>query len=546
MKALIVDDEKHVRDAIKLLTDWQGFGIGQLLEAEDGETAVRIIQEDRPELVFTDMMMPGMGGTGLLEWIQKHAPGTLTVVISGHDDFDLVRAAVKFGGLDYILKPIDPGELQEAVRKAVDSRKQQEAAVREQQKKSMEVNQIKPVYWDRMLSDLLEDPSKVEKMRDSMERELGLPPDTRECRVAVVAMNTVPEEIRRKFSSGMDLLYFSITNICNEYLSERRSGYAFRHWDGTGHIVLLYWRHADGDKVPQDVRRIHEGIHRTLKGRFDIGLGGSKPFPGGVGASYREAVSALRSRNLLKRSDWIHQPERDSPASTKPLPFGDYEERLRLAIRSSSPERIGQAAEEWFRSVGERASVSPAQYELWTREYGLFQARWAKELFGEDRGELPEEWLAPLSPEPPLREDGTLALEVWKERLVRSLRSIAEQYKRHQQEDKHVIFDIAKYIEAHYREEITLQDIADRFFLSREYISRKFKQEFKENLSDYIGRIRIEKAKVLLLNPDTRIAQIAELVGYQDEKYFSKVFKKLTGFTPGEYRRNPTSSDGGT
>ncbi|MNW09067.1 HTH-type transcriptional activator Btr [compost metagenome] len=79
--------------------------------------------------------------------------------------------------------------------------------------------------------------------------------------------------------------------------------------------------------------------------------------------------------------------------------------------------------------------------------------------------------------------------------------------------------------------------------MSREYISRKFKQEFKENLSDYLGRIRIEKARLLLLNPNCKISQIAEQVGYQDEKYFSKVFKKWTGQTPGDYRKNPTVTD---
>jgi len=84
---------------------------------------------------------------------------------------------------------------------------------------------------------------------------------------------------------------------------------------------------------------------------------------------------------------------------------------------------------------------------------------------------------------------------------------------------------------------MTLQHISDRFYLSREYISRRFKQEFGENISDYIARVRIEKAKQLLLSPNLRIAQIAEIIGYQDEKYFSKVFKKMVGQSPNEYRK---------
>lgn len=107
---------------------------------------------------------------------------------------------------------------------------------------------------------------------------------------------------------------------------------------------------------------------------------------------------------------------------------------------------------------------------------------------------------------------------------------------RHSREN-HIIYDIASYLENHYAEDISLQDMAARFFLSREYISRRFKQEFGVNISDFLAGVRIEKAKLLLLNPQLRIAQVAEMVGYQDEKYFSKVFKKQEGQTPNEYRK---------
>ncbi|GAF09490.1 two-component response regulator YesN [Paenibacillus pini JCM 16418] len=108
--------------------------------------------------------------------------------------------------------------------------------------------------------------------------------------------------------------------------------------------------------------------------------------------------------------------------------------------------------------------------------------------------------------------------------------------------ENHIIHDIAHYLERHYAEDISLQDMATRFFFSREYISRRFKQEFSVNISDFLARIRIEKAKLLLLNPQLRISQIAEMVGYPDEKYFSKVFKKQEGRTPNEYRKEKTMS----
>ncbi|WP_294743642.1 helix-turn-helix domain-containing protein [uncultured Exiguobacterium sp.] len=103
-------------------------------------------------------------------------------------------------------------------------------------------------------------------------------------------------------------------------------------------------------------------------------------------------------------------------------------------------------------------------------------------------------------------------------------------------ESGEAIDQIAKYIETHYAEELTLQFMSERFYLSREYISRRFKQRFSVNLSDYIQTIRLNRAKELLSETEARIYEIALEVGYQDDKYFRKVFKKQFGMTPNEFR----------
>ncbi len=101
---------------------------------------------------------------------------------------------------------------------------------------------------------------------------------------------------------------------------------------------------------------------------------------------------------------------------------------------------------------------------------------------------------------------------------------------------KNTVQQIEEYVRSNYQQDIKLHEIADRFFLSREYISRKFKQEYHETITDYVTKIRIEKAKELLGNPFLKIYEIAETVGYQNDKYFIKVFKKREGQTPKEYR----------
>nr|WP_285852308.1 AraC family transcriptional regulator [Robertmurraya korlensis] len=99
-----------------------------------------------------------------------------------------------------------------------------------------------------------------------------------------------------------------------------------------------------------------------------------------------------------------------------------------------------------------------------------------------------------------------------------------------------IIEDIEAYLQANFDRDVKLQEISEHFYISREYISRKFKQEFNVNISDYIVNIRMKKAKSLLKNSQLKIYEIANMIGYQDDKYFRKVFKKVVGITPNEYR----------
>lgn len=105
------------------------------------------------------------------------------------------------------------------------------------------------------------------------------------------------------------------------------------------------------------------------------------------------------------------------------------------------------------------------------------------------------------------------------------------------------IHEIVDYVDRHFLEEISLDQLANRFFLSREYISRRFKLEKGMNLSNYIIARRIEQAKRWLVQTDEKIYSIAVKVGYRDEKYFSKLFKRIVGQTPHEYRMNPANPE---
>ncbi|GIP34985.1 response regulator [Paenibacillus sp. J2TS4] len=545
MKVLVVDDEQHVRDAIKLLMDWERYGISSVYEASDVQSAIAIMKREQPEIVFTDMIMPGQSGVELLEWIQHHAGLTKAIVISGHDDFEYVRGTVKHGGIDYILKPIDPEELHAAVSKAVQLREEEEQERSRERRRTIEMNQIKPVYWDQMFSQLLNEPSYYRSIRENLRDEFKIAPLTHpECQVAILHLDTMNRRVRQKFASGKDLLFFSLINICNEFLTAEGRGYAFRCWNSASEIVLLLWE--DLSASGSLLESLNEAIGRTLGGRFEFGLGRVHPFPEGLPESFREAGIALRQRDLLRRSRWIHPylPEQETAPSLS-LHLTDFEESLRFAVSSGQERRITEAVGRWFEAVARLPLIPLQQFELWIQEYEVLRTAWHNQYAAD--AEDPERTNARMREQGPciipLTDEGTLSVEQWRKELTGSLMELSRRIEENRKRERNGIYEIERYIRQHYDEEVALHDLSARFHLSREYISRKFKQVFGENLSDYTTRIRMSKAKELLANRNLKVAQVAAMVGYVDEKYFSKVFKKYEGHTPNEYRMRHKGKD---
>ncbi|WP_123039928.1 response regulator [Cohnella candidum] len=533
MKALIIDDEKHVREAIRLLVPWESYGIGTVLEASDGLAAMETIERERPAIVFTDMMMPRLGGMELMEWIAKEVPGSKMIVISGHEDFSFVRHAVKYGGIDYILKPIDPDQLNAAVGKAVDGWRADEEARNRDLSRSMEIHRLKPVYRDQYFNSLLLETKDDPSVRETLRQEFSLPGPVNTARAAVLSLDFAPSSIRRKFAAGWDLLFFSVTNVCNEILRGRDAGYAFRNREEENEIVLILW----GAAVTAEtlLKELGDAIARSLKVRFPFGLGAPAAFPGKLQTSYRQARAALRHSPVSPVGSGVRMFE--AGQETEPVGefFYRYEERIRFAVQSGSREQVQAALEPWFTVLEGAQTRTLEQLRVWWREFRLALSIWRQQA-GLPSGEAEENGEDGFPPV--LEEDGTFALAAWKERFLLETCELAERLPRHGHGDGSTMKSIAAYVEQFAFEDLSLQDIANRFYLSREYISRKFKQEMNENLTDFIARVRVERARELLLNPQFKISRVAEMVGFQDEKYFSKVFKKWTGCSPGEFRKN--------
>ena len=543
MKALIVDDEKHVRDAIRLLVEWDAHGIDHIYEAADGTQAVELLSAHKPQIVMTDMMMPNMSGSALMEWISQHSPTSKLIAISGHDDFALVRHTMQHGGMDYILKPIDPDTINTAVAKAVAAwlQDEKERAARHQQR--MQVNEFKPLLSEKLWSSLLDDPSVYEANMRRLELEFGLPAGIDEVRITVAVINVCHPTFRHKFGDNRQLLYYSLLNIANEIVNRgaQSRGAAFRYASAPNELVLVMWKQAE--ELEAVLQQVNEGLQQTMQRNLHFGVSEKVAFPAGMQDAYARAKAALAQRNLLERGSHIHAArelaapeEAGASAASKAVRLSSYDEAWKLAVQSGHAEQLKSAVRRWVDAARSLQAVTPHMLQAWLKEWGALRMRIAQEVAPDAADQI----IAQLTQHDSLTEiDCTeeLQWDVWEDAWQTALTELSAALLSHQGQEQHIIFDIAKYIEQHYHEELSLQDMAGRFYVSREYISRKFKQQFGINLSDYVTQIRIEKARMLLLNPHLRIVHVAEMVGYQDEKYFSKVFKKVMGASPNAYRK---------
>ncbi|OME87283.1 hypothetical protein BK120_04710 [Paenibacillus sp. FSL A5-0031] len=539
MKALIIDDEKHVREAIRLLVPWDDYGIDTLLEAQDGIAATALIRTERPEIIFTDMMMPNMNGTELLQWAAEHAPASKIIVISGHDDFSLVRHAVKYGGIDYILKPIDAEQLVSALAKAVSCYTAEEQERCRKTRMNIELNQLKPMYLEQYFSAMINEPGSYSSFADTLRLELGITKPIPRARIALVKLELASPFIREKFASGLDLLLFSLTNICNEFLKEKKIGFALRHRGQEQELLLLFW--GDGELAPALIKEMNDAIFVILKTRFHFGLGHAAAFPSSAASAYQQAKHALLRRNLLVNDSYCHTFEAAVHQHKNTLLlFSEHEEKIKFAVQSGNKEQIRRALKPWFDSLDQAGFISQEQLMNWRQQFEFAKSIWEyksdKSKTGNKSELIEDQTLLSLD------ANGFFDYEQWKQGVFTETCDVSLRLAEHDKE-RSVIEDIAAYIEQHPHEEITLQDISERFYLSREYISRKFKQETNGNLSDFIAEVRIKRAKELLANGQLKIAQVAELVGFQDEKYFSRVFKKRTNCSPNDYRKHHYNGD---
>ncbi|WP_045522498.1 response regulator transcription factor [Neobacillus niacini] len=523
MKAIIIDDEKHVREGLLLLAEWEKHGIHTIFEAEDGDEAIELIIKHRPEIIFTDMRMPKRDGINLLKWLHSSDFRSKTIVVSGYDDFEYMRNAIFYKSFDYILKPIEPDVLNETLAKAVKEWNDQARSRKSHVEENRVFNEVKTLYWDRLFSSLCSKEDISKSIEEKIDKEFGITITNKHKTVALLSVKPLA---MNSFQGDQDLAFFTLVNVSNELLKKQNDGVCFRNSNKKEELVILFWNDKN---ISYLLREISSLIYQYSKVCLIVGLGKKSK---NINEAYESALQVFLKHNLLSQKKIVTNKD------VKPKPLLhllDYSNDLKWAIQSGSNHQIDSQLNQIFTMLEIDFSLSQEQIQVWENQFELLRNNWLKEYQIHHKTSLyrgMNYW----------KEDGTFSFMKFKEEKVREFKELINTLSNVKyQKEKNNMQQIEEYLQQYYQEDINLQEIADRFFLSREYISRKFKQDYHATITDYLTKIRMEKAKKLLENPYLKIYEVAYGVGFQNEKYFSKVFKKYVGFTPNEFRHSVSS-----
>ncbi|MHA7964618.1 response regulator transcription factor [Paenibacillus sp. CAU 1782] len=363
----IIDDEPWSREVVKALVDWESLGFVLSGEAEDGTAGLRELGVRRPDIVVTDMRMPGIDGVDLLQAMHKRHPAMKIIVMSGYGDILYLKGAIRSRAVEYLLKPINGEELNAALGR---------------------------------------------------------------CREELDTMNSLNNRINQDKQVLPRSPIFS-------------SGEAMARYSGFRDRIYASLLALDRNRVEASFGALARAL-------------GDKDFS----VKEDEGLPRIASDLLLLLEQFL----------------SEQETTLEQLLQGKSDKAVN------LKSGDGAGDVVTAMGELYRRAI-----------------------------------DGLLTLRLSRSRLE--------------------LEDVVGYIDAHFHEAISLETVAGQFLVSREHLSRLFKARTGENLSDYILRKRMEKARFLIAEERLPIKHAAQLAGYEDIAYFYRVFKKHFGVTPGELRK---------
>jgi two-component system, response regulator YesN len=525
-KVLIADDERLVREDVKNIISEEDLPLELVGEAKNGQEALDMIEETCPDIVITDIRMPLMNGIDLIKNIRMKFNDIKFIIISGHAEFEYAREALSLGVMDYILKPFENANITRVIMKVckeIDKMKGVESELRNNFNYNIE----------KYLNNLI---FNYEHKAGSWVDIVQMIPDLEKEYYSLIIIHGVqPKNLRTGSSKeDHDLEASDADSMIRDLCSGKMI--LFNNLRDKTEILIITYASTCADVIRQNNIFVNNCFLKINKG-MDIPLtsGISNCYRGAenLQKSYKEAKYAVNMRfingnnNIYRYSDVevLYKSEYKTPERK----LQSLEMVLHHMDSSTAQPDISKAVKDIFSYDGIMAAgaghvqmlymdvIKAIMHFCECYNINIFDFIDEKVVYGENIGDFNSKTDI---------EEYVLSLMI----------KIIEARKSKHSDTRLLIKEVEKYIEKHFQENISFNGVARQYRVNSTYLSRVFKIITGKSLSRYLEDIRIDTASMLLERSDNAIQEISANVGYTDNQYFHRVFKKSTGMTPNEYR----------
>ncbi|HJC66217.1 MAG TPA: response regulator [Candidatus Enterocloster excrementigallinarum] len=529
-RIILVDDEEEVRTSIIKKIDWKSAGFQVVGDAENGQDALEKIEQLEPDVVMTDIRMPYMDGLTLIEKIRQKYPSMKILIFSGFDDFEYAKQAIKLNVTEYILKPVNVEELTEILERVkanLDDEIEQRRNVdrlRERYQNSL------PILKELFLNDLARGnvpPGQEEaRLKEYGVDILG----AKQWLAAVVSVEQEEQTEERVLSQHQELIPFSVRQLIEDHLKE---AYRFVLFNSTAGLTLVAALDEEekGTGIIDQLEDICKECRKILEVTVTIGVGHRCSDLGHLSVSCQSAVDALGYKAIVGAGKTIYINDVEPVGRGRLQMDVKDESELINAVKFGPKDKIRSVVHGLVDRM-EEAKVHLRQYQLFMLSISncLLQMMQQYDL---DPGDL-------LSTQKHYSEilSFTLHRDEFEEWIIETACQMNEMMNQERDNTtRRVILEAKRYIQENYQNpELSVEMLCREFHMSPAYFSTVFKRETGQSYVGYLTDVRLAKAVELLETTDDKTYVIAEKVGYQEQNYFSYVFKKRFGVSPTKYR----------
>lgn len=535
IKVFLVEDEMVIRRGIKNSIDWEKEGYIFCGEASDGELAYPMIIKEKPDILITDIRMPFMDGLELCKLVKKELPNIKILILSGYDEFDYAKEAIRLGVTEYLLKPISSGKLLEAlngVSESIRREKEDKDQVRKYMEEMREnTEHEKQKFFEQMIAGNL---SMADALETGKKYEMNLSAGMYNL---LLFRFTLGEE-NRKSGELLGEAEYAI-----EKLTERLE-YVFEFQRGVeGWAFLLM---ADNEEqMSERVKELSKDLEEIMKNYSTIA------YFGGIGQpvarlreleeSFREAERALAARftmelnRIISVEDIRMAQNVDTLDDIEITSFGEIEKTrtmLEKFLNNGAEDEIDEFVDVYINELPEENLKSVLMRQYIIMDAYIVMMSFCEKIEGIE-GEMQaqsEELKNSMKTIQTLEE-----IKNYIRMLLKKIIGVRDTISGRRYSD---IIEIAKdqIRKTYMSDEISLNTIAAEVGMSPSYFSSIFSKEMGKTFVEYLTEIRMDRAKELLMCSSMKTSEIGYEVGYKDPHYFSYIFKKTQNCTPKEFR----------